>query len=516
MKQKSFRERLMQPHALAAITAAAWGTLVHLYALVNNLYNYDNITVQPYGFGNGVTSGRWFLSVLGSICDYLNMDYNLPLVNGLLFLFALAVTAGFIVSTLGIQYRSSAVLTGMILVVFPAAVSTMFFRYTAVYYGIAILLAVLSVWVLPRFKYGFLLSILCIACSIGIYQAYVPMTIGLFVLLLLRQTLEGNSSLVELIRKGLYYCASILLGVILYYLILKMSLWIVDKPLSSYQGINNMGNLSLSQLLYLGKEALHYALLFPLRDCYRLNTMFLTKLSYILISLVSAGMLAYLLIKYIRKWSIAFFTGFLCLAFALGINFIVIMCPDSGIYTIMAYSFVLISCFPMVLLECFPQNGEGRCPLPSLLRKGCAFSIALLVFTYSYQDNINYTGMHYANRQVENYCSSLVAQVRMTEGFTSTKKWALLGSPSDPLLYSQWEDAPYYGGFANARELAKAYSFTEWIRNYMGYTPVYLSEEECAALAGDEAVKAMPCYPDYGSIRVLEDVVVIKFQELTG
>ncbi len=48
------------------------------------------------------------------------------------------------------------------------------------------------------------------------------------------------------------------------------------------------------------------------------------------------------------------------------------------------------------------------------------------------------------------------------------------------------------------------------MKNWCGYDPVTLDETEF--LERDE-IKQMPCYPDYGSIRVIDETVVIKFAD---
>lgn len=81
----SIRSTLKPPH-LAAAAAFGSGLLVHLFGLVNVLHNYDDIAQQPRGYGTGVTSGRWLLSIMGDFCDAIGGNFNLPTVNGLLFL----------------------------------------------------------------------------------------------------------------------------------------------------------------------------------------------------------------------------------------------------------------------------------------------------------------------------------------------------------------------------------------------------------------------------------------------
>lgn len=127
---------------------------------------------------------------------------------------------------------------------------------------------------------------------------------------------------------------------------------------------------------------------------------------------------------------------------------------------------------------------------------------------------MNYSSLYYANRQVENYVNSITVQVRMTEGFTPDKQWALLGEIEDPLLKSHWDEESSYGGNSFAHHLLINYSRNEWFENYVGYEIPQASPEAVETLAQSEEVKSMPCWPSQGSIKVVDDMVVIKFQEL--
>lgn len=143
---------------------------------------------------------------------------------------------------------------------------------------------------------------------------------------------------------------------------------------------------------------------------------------------------------------------------------------------------------------------------------------AAIVFYNSYYANLNYNSLYYANRQVENYLSGMVAQIRMTPGYTADHQWAFLGQIDDPKLYNIWNQEPTYGGFigSDAKGLMQAgYSFECWFHNYIGYEMGYVSPEQKLALAEDPRVKQMPCWPSAGSIQVVDEFVVIKCQDLT-
>ena len=171
---------------------------------MNILHNNDDIWQQPMGYGAGITSGRWLLTILGDFLSRQGFGFNLPVVNGVLFLVLVALCAGVIVAVLPIRCRKMAALFGALFAVFPAITSVLFFKYTTVYYGLALLLAVLAAWTLREdTKLGLLLSALCTALSLGIYQAYVPVTVTLLVLMLLRQALEGKTEGKKLLLRGL-------------------------------------------------------------------------------------------------------------------------------------------------------------------------------------------------------------------------------------------------------------------------------------------------------------------------
>ena len=91
----------------------------------------------------------------------------------------------------------------------------------------------------------------------------------------------------------------------------------------------------------------------------------------------------------------------------------------------------------------------------------------------------------------------------------------LLGNVQDPLFGSPWEEEISYTGLGFTQYILNQYSQGDWIENYIGYDLPMASEEEKLELAATEEVKAMPCYPNAGSIRIVGDAVVVKFQDIT-
>lgn len=337
---------------MAALSALGSGTAVHLFGLVNVIHNYDDIAQQARGYGTGVTSGRWLLSLLGDFCDAIGGNHNLPLVNGMLFLVLIAVSAGLLVSAFGIRQRNHAAMIGALFAVFPTAFSTLVFRYTAAYYSVGIVFSVLAAWILAKpYKMRLVWSALCTACSLGIYQAYVPITIAIFVIQLLSDSLRKDVKLEDLIRQGVSDCISLVLGLLFYFGLMKLTLMLYGTQLSDYQGVNEMGKLSLQTLPVLLKEAVYSVIMLPVKDYCGVTAMTLLKLAYILLVGSAGVMLVFLWWKVVKKPLIILFGMLMCCLIPVAVNFIVIMCPESWIYTLMIYSFVLLPCIPTILLE---------------------------------------------------------------------------------------------------------------------------------------------------------------------
>ena len=499
------------PEFSAAAAALVYGMLVHLFALTNLLHNHDNIASQPGGYGLGVDMGRWFLEILGRFFDKAGLNYNLPSVNGILYIALLALAAVLLVSTLKIRSRVSAALVGALFVAFPTVTATMIYRYTTIFYGISAVLAVLAVWVTGKFRGSLLVSAVLVGLSMGIYQAYVPLTIALFVLQLICESLRGEADARKIVLHGLSDCLALVLGLGLYFVGMMICNGVFGVDLVDYQGVSTMGSISVSQLPKLVGKALKAVYLLPVRDYCGVANRALMRIAYLLLGISSVVMMLWIFVKKIKNIGTCVITGLLLVAFVLAVGFVEVMVPDGWIYTLMVFSFSLLACAPLVIAECLPETDKQK--LVFGCRTAVILLVALLVFFYGYYANVNYTAAYYAGEQIDNYLSGVVLRTTMTEGFTTDKKWALMGDIQDPLFDSPWQEEISYTGLGFTQYLLNQYSRRDWIENYIGYDIPRADAQTIAALAETEDVRAMPCYPNAGSIRVIGDVVVVKFGE---
>lgn len=517
------------PLRTAFFAAVVGGFLVHLFGMITIIHNYDDIFVQPFGFGSTIQSGRWALAVVGGLFHILFGTYNLSFVYGLLFLVLLGLSAAQLVAMFHIQNHKIAAAIGLLLVTFPTATSTMFFKYTAHYYGLAIFLAVVAARQLAESKRGFFLGTLFIVLSLGIYQAYLPLTIGILVLFLLKRALDDDSAtLWRTLRTGLFFCLSIITALVVYRVMVDVSvvvgnhvlvlarkmlpnIVIPDFVLSDYQGINTMGQFTVASLLSTVVKAFTTFFTHPFNGYGSLTPTIVLQVLYPLLWTMIIVVVAVSLVVKKKRITHILSAVLLLLLFPVAVNTIIIMCPDSTIYTLMVYGLVLVPCAPFLLYE---SGNSAAIParLGTAFKRLLAAVAVLMVSSYGIMANVNYSYMYYQTRQTENYMVSLVAQIRMTDDYTADKPWAFVGRIDDPLLKTVWDEIPMYGGSSGSQKMLNAYSQKDWISNYIGYSPTWATDAQIAKIKKTDEFKSMPVWPDAGSIRVINGCVVVRFQ----
>ena len=500
---------------LAGASALVIGLLIHAFALTNLLQNYDNITTSLHGFGCGVDSGRWLLSILSMGIHYFFGGYNLPWFNGFITIVILAISAGFLNSIFGIRNNALSIILGGIFISFPTVSSTLFFRFVSMYDAFAIFLAIVSVWILQHYKFGFILSAVCVAMSMGIYQAYFPMTTTILIVLLMQTTLHGELTFGQIFKKALFYLGFLILALLAYFACQKATMVILNAELNDYQGISKMGQINIAELPNMVAETFVTVIKLPFSDYCAVVPNVIMRAFLVPLYLFTFICIVVLCIKRCKHfqwiWMIVF-----GIMFPVAINLIRIMAPDGIVYTMMLYSFVFIYIFPIVVVNEFKHSLPLICKrkLPSCIVTIISVILAVMIAFYAYFANANYTAQYYTTKQTENYFNSLMTQVRMTEGYTSSCEWAFIGDRfEDPLLSPEWDEIPLYGGNGTTYINVNAYSRTRWIITYFGYELPMASDETVDRLKNNSIVQDMPCFPDEGSIRIIDGTVVIKLED---
>lgn len=499
-------------------SALLFGVITHAFAFLNVLQNHDNAAATPIGLGTGITSGRWGLDIVRYILNTLfGAVYNIAPINGILSILILAVCACMVVLIYDIQTDKGCILISSIMLCFPAITSMMYFMYTAPLYSFTILLSVAAVLLAKntsRVLSSSILSVLCIMFALSIYQAYFPLTATMLVLLLIQNLIRGKENWKESLQSGVRYLLLLIAGLVLYYIILQVLLRYKGVTLNSYKGINQMGNLNLSELPLMIRDIYHNCIGMMWEDYCSLSSVPILRFGIIVTYASSMIIVLAAVFQKGRKTAERLLILLLALALPVAMDAIEIMCPDGTIYTLMVYGMVVAYFAAVLLWETVLQK---EIQMPSLLSKTVSnilpLGMAIVVFGYIWSANGSYIMEYYATEQAENYLNRLVLRIESTSGYDDELPIAFIGSKiSDEHLSNQWKGSVFQFGGVKAT-LINEYSRDQFMRSYLGYQYTSAPEETIEELEQREEVQSMPCYPDDGSIAIIDDIIVVKLQD---
>ena len=215
---KESKTKIKTTWRIAFVSALVLGLLIHLPVMLSDIPNHDGLS-SMYFDQNMITSGRWFLTVACGFSSY----FTIPWVIGLIGLIWLALTAAVLTEVLELTDPVTITVVSGLLVSFPALASTFAYVFTMDGYMLALFLAVLAVLFTAKYPRGYLAGAVCLAFSMGIYQAYLPFTILLCVYKILLYFMEEKGWK----EKAKYVCHYLGMGIaggVLYYVILQICL----------------------------------------------------------------------------------------------------------------------------------------------------------------------------------------------------------------------------------------------------------------------------------------------------
>lgn len=510
------------------LSAFICGLFAHIYALTNHLYNYDELWHTPTGFGTGLEVGRWALSITVWIQKVLFDDcFTIPFINGTLTIILYAVAACFVVSALDIKDEFYAIVVGGLMTTFPALTCRMFFMFTTHYYAIGIAMVAAGAWIIAKKKLNILKVMIAIALTVygmAIYQANFTTAVCILVGNLLVWLITENVELKTAIKKCINYVLYLGACMALFLAGSKIALSITGKQMETYENLDKMGQLSVDQLIEGIIRCYKTFFKLPIIDVYSMNPNRIVKIAFLICFLV-------FLYTFVKVWMMkkeVYMKVLVSLVFAvlpIAVNLIIIMAISSGtMYSIMVYEIVFVFIISIACLEAIRTCNSDITAIPNkmvidkvetLLNSVTAVMLVITVITYIWFANGNYLAMEYTNQHDNAYYQTLMTQIKSVDGYHADMPITMIGKPVVDSTYTRQD---MIGGTFNISGKSStninAYSSWNIMTRVLGYDPVNRnSDEEEEYFRGLDEVNDMPCYPSSGSIKIIDDTIVIKFQE---
>ncbi len=470
------------------------GLLAHGYAFANKLLNHDEIE-SLFGKGATVTSGRWGLELV----KVLFPDRSMPWIYGMVSLLLISLACCLMLSLLEIRSRAMRVMLPAIIVSFPSLTGVFCFMFTSGAYAWSFFLTTLAVFLFCRGgARRTLSSMVLLVLALGIYQAYISLAASLLLLVMIRDTLDGERSVFEIVRFGVKGLDMLLCSVALYYGVTLLVLRATGAAFNSYVTENVNGTVSLPRRVRMAYDAFYY--IFSFRNFSLITTEFSRYLHIALLGLTTAA-LAVLAVRGRRVLNAALLF-ILLLLLPLSVCCMFLIMSQESIHTLVMYSFVCV--YLLMGLAAERINGFERLTGAELL----ALPLCLIVLGNVYFANKCYLKMTLQYENARAFYTVLASRAEKTEGFDENCSLAIVGR-QDNLVHTFPElDTDLFMGVN--RDLINIYSRENLIRYYLGLDIPFADEAALAELEDDPRVLAMAEYPYDGSVQKIDDWIVVK------
>ncbi len=502
------KQKVKKEYKAAFLSAVVIGLLIHMPMMVRDIPNHDGLDSMHFD-QNMITSGRWFLTVACGISSY----YTLPWLIGLLAVLYLALGSVVLVEFLNIRKTSCVILISGLLVSFPAIASTFAYVFTMDGYMLALLLAVLSVLLTKKYRFGWLAGAVCLACSMGIYQAYLPFAVLLSIYGVVMVAME-EGGLKEKLCRSLRYLYMGAAGAVGYYGILQLLLKLQGKELASYQGINSMGEVESAGLRDILVSIYTDFGGFTLKGNVLVNNGF-SVVALCGLALLFAVILLGQIIE--RKWwkSVWLYVilALLLVGLPIGTNMILLVSPDVTYHVLMRYQWVL---YPILMIA-FIANCEKETQKDVWKEWVVLLTAGILIWNYAVTDNIAYSNLQKRYEKTYAYCARLLDRIEQTPGYYQGIPIAMIGvvgEESYPVTDITQDVTSNLIGMNGDVLLYTGNNYEIFIRNYLGATLNVLPTEVMEEIYYSKAYLEMDPFPGENSVKLVDGVIYVKTENI--
>lgn len=434
--------------------------LTHLPLMTKNILSADILLNN--GFYNGysweISLGRFGLYVIGLLKCFL----TIPHIDILISYFIISISLVILFDLFSFRKKEDIILYILIICLNPITSATLLFNYCSIGYTLAFLCSILSIYVYYKEENKikkYLFSLILIVVALSMYQAYLSVIVTTFIIYNIKFLLEKK----ENFKLSLKYILTLLIGVLLYFIIMKISLLVFHVNMSNYSGADKIG---LQTLLSIPKKiGLSYKLFY---EYYFTDK--IVKNIYIKNNILNIFLLILLIIGVVFKIfknnlspKEKVLTLLLVLALPIFLNSIIFTINDTKLQLLMSASYLLV---PLLLITTMPENKMKY--------------LSIIVIILFLRNNLIQTQATYLSLEntFNKYNTVITSAIKENINYQNYK-FALIGSTKNEteinkLNYGFISDDAIFWEEYNLKKLG----FERFCYEYYGLNLTFVSEED--------------------------------------
>lgn len=483
----------------------AFGLVAHGYRYFNANFNHDSLSCVYEASGNSMVAFGRFMR---PIYWLLRGRFALPAFGGFLSLVYLCGASYLLVTILEIQKKVLIAFTCGLMVVNPFVVAmNATFVHDVDAYCLSLLLALLGVWSSLYWKHGRIWAAPLYLCSLGLYPAYISVAIYLFLILAVRELLRGKT-VKEVYGQTILHFLSIIAGLLLLLVCSKIAQAVTGvSGATSYQSISNIPALTPRSILERLANCLLCEgtwLLYPPGN----SKHFLIAANVFMVALAVISGVGTMRRRKLRAASVW------------GIVVVIAAMPfGMNLTTLIGNVYHWLTMFPLnlsylLVLVLVQEYGQTHETGPAAKRCGWAWAVLAGVLIF---ENCLYANETYLKKELEDTATlstftRIIDRMEQTEGFVPGQtQVAFVGQMQNSVL-SNSRQGFEIRGHGNDTNFDVTYyeNIVTYLTYYLGYPVTCVGTRQAAALGETPEVLQMPAFPAAGSIKMVDDILVVK------
>lgn len=351
-----------------------------------------------------------------------------------------------------------------------------------------------------------LFGALAAAASLSVYQCYLAVTVVL-VILLSMQNLIRRDGAAKVFRDGCAAIGMLAAGGTVYYVLMKAVCSLVRMPLAEgyYDSVTNLwdNDEPVRMRLYccLKEAATHFFAKdensYPYQVIWGVNLLILGVCLFLAIRLIGQlwGSFGW------REWILL-----LLLAAVLPFAAYMMRLLNPHVHDLMVYSVWLLYLLPVLLRKWVSREKEEKA-----LDRVIAVCLSFIIFSYIQTDNAVYVKKEVESKATLSLMTEVMAEVDRTEGYVPGETAVTFVGDISKVL----QEIPGTERVKGVSGCNKTTAIT-YPETYQAYFDHILLRDvsvvfDKAPKQEDEEVMQMPSYPQKGYVRVVDQVVVVKW-----
>lgn len=477
-------------------------------ALAYNLYVIYGYT-NPDGIVEGLTSyinatwhitgcGRWMLPIILLI----SANVHMPLLTVIAYITLMWLSAFTIAKLWKINSSTLVTLFSLVMSVNKATIDHITTNTVAFPYAVACYLAVLFVYVLFEKKgiSKYIVSIICLTCSLGIYQTYIGLSACLILMTIIIKLVKNEEK--DLLKTIIETIICALISCILYLIILKAILLIFN--LTSGGRVGELSILKIFKYLIPQIKSIYISYFVMFNDY-----VLFKNIIYLLIGLV---LITSLIISIITLDNNKKIIVIICLLLIpLASNIASLIAYNSQISSNMCYQNILIIPFALSLAKTAIKN--------KFINIICILLTSTLCWTFLVSSNATFRCYQLSHDSIKYQMSLIMDDVIHNDDYIlNESKVLFVGYPNDKALRENIKTYKYAYHFDEISNIAfwentvngYTYNRQKYVLDYFGIDIKEISFNDYLDAINSNDFKQMPLWPNSAGIKKINNIIVVK------